>query len=479
MQYCRLAKEGMEIFRATKFFPYTVSSIAVMDKCIGFMIRSSYRSPNSVVRQTRVPVVAGLWVLLALTLVMVIWGMLVPIESAAVARGNVVLLSSKKVIQHLEGGIIKEIFVKEGDHVKAGQELMRLSDTAATAARDIVLQQINAARAANSRLIAERDKLPEVVFDKDIIELGKTNPEVAKIITTQTNLFASEIEMQKAKLAILDQRIAQSHEEIGGLESQIDGTSGQLNLYDEEMDMVQKMYDKGYDTKPHLLEVHRHHDELRGNRGQYEAQVAKVEQNIAETKISIIDQQNEFQTKVGQELKDVQAQITDLETKLRAAKDVVDRTKITAPVGGIVMGLKYHTSGGVVSPGTPIMDIVPQDDQLIIEVHVKPTDIANVHAGLDARVIFSAYKMRNTPKVPGKVTQVSADVFTEERSMNPSSYYVARVEVDKNFLAHMQKHIELYPGMPADVMIKTGSRSFIGYLFKPITDSMHSAFREE
>ncbi len=474
-----LLSSVVQLARRIKRSPRVLQTITLMDECVCFMTKRDYQTSNSAVAEIRIVLVAGLWVMLALGIVILVWGAIVPIESAAVARGNVVLLSSKKTIQHLEGGIIKEILVREGDHVQSGQELIRLNDTSATAARDIVQQQLYAARAANSRLIAERDKLPEVTFDKDMVEMGGTHEEVARIITAQTNLFRSEMEIQRAKLAILDQRIAQSDEEISGLKSQIEGTSGQLNLYDEEIGMVQNMYNKGYDTRPHLLEVERHHNELKGNRGQYESQVAKVKQNIAETRMSIIDQQNEYQTKVGQELKDVQAQIADLETKLRAAKDVVDRTKLTAPVSGIVMGLKYHTPGGVIAPGTPIMDIVPQNDQLVIEVRVKPTDIANIHTGLDARVIFTAYKMRSTPKVPGKVTQVSADIFTDDRAAQPSSYYLAQVEVDKKFLEHMQKHIELYPGMPADVMIKTGSRSFLGYLFGPITDSMHSAFREE
>jgi HlyD family type I secretion membrane fusion protein len=453
--------------------------VAVLDKGAKFMTQGQISLENSAIAAVRMPLVVGFWVMLALALVILIWGVLVPIESAAVAKGSVMLLSNKKTVQHLEGGIIKDILVKEGDMVSAGDPLIMLNDTAATANLNVLQGQLYVARASELRLIALRDQLPEIEFDDDMVEKSKSDDNLVKVMTAQVQLFDSEKSGQEAKMAVLNQRIAQSEKEIEGLKSQIEGASKQIESYGEETDTVQTLLKKGYDTKPHLFDLQRRQSELIGNRGQYDASIAKIEQNIIETKMQVINQQKEFETKNSENLRDIQAQIADLQDKLMAARDVADRSLITAPVSGIVTGLKYHTAGGVIAPGTPIMDIVPQDDLLVVEMHVKPNDISSVHAGQDARVIFTSYKMRTTPKIPGKITQVSADIFTDEHGAQPNSYYLARVEVDKKFLQHMEKHIELYPGMPADVLIRTGSRPFISYLFKPITDSMHSAFREE
>jgi len=454
-------------------------AVAVMDSGIRFMTVQTYRSSNPAMAAVRAPMVVGFWVMMLLAATILIWGALVPIDSAAVAKGTVVLLSNKKTVQHLEGGIIQAILVKEGDTVTAGQPLIRLSNANADANNNLLLEQLYAARATQSRLVAERDNQQAVAFDADMVQSAKTNDDIAKAVAAQAHLFESEEGGQKAKLAVLDQRIAQSEEEISGLKSQLTSTDGQMKLYAEETNTVQVLLKKGYDTKPHLLDLQRHLDELQGNKGRYEADIAKAQQNIIETHMQTINQQKEFETKVAQDLRDAQAQIADLGNKLRSAKDVVDRTLITAPVGGIVTGLKYHTTGGVIAPGTPIMDIVPQDDLLVIEAKVKPSDISVVRNGLDARVIFTSYKTRSTPKIPGKVTQVSADTFSDDRSMQASPYYTVRIEVDKHFLQSLKKPIELYPGMPAEVMIRTGSRSFLSYLFRPIADSMHSAFREE
>lgn len=452
-------------------------AIAIMDNSIHFMTARDHTPDNSAIAAVRAPLVSGLWVMLALSVTTLVWGALVPIDSAAVAKGKVVLLSSKKVIQHLEGGIIRDILVKEGDQVAAGQPLIRLDNASAKATMDMLQTQLFEARAAESRLAALRDESPEIAFDASLVEGAKTDKTLAKIIAAQTRLFTSELEAHNAKLSVLQQRIAQAQEEIEGVKSQIGGTAGQLNLLEEEISTVKTLLEKGYATKTRLYELERNQSGLRGNSGQYESQIAKAKQNIAETQMAILDQQKEFETKISQDMRDTQAQVSDLENKLRAAKDVVDRTLITAPVNGIVTGLKQHTTGGVVTAGTPIMDIVPQDDQLVIESHVKPTDISVIENGQDARIVFASYKMRNTPKVPGKVTQVSADTFSEERGEQP--YYKAQVEVDKDFLQHMERPIALYPGMPVDVLISTGSRSFLSYLFKPISDSMNRAFREQ
>ena len=299
------------------------------------------------------------------------------------------------------------------------------------------------------------------------------------VIINQERLFESEHAEQYAKLAELGQRAAQSREEIKGLHAQGDGASDQLALLDQEIANVEELYKKGYATETRLLALKRNRSEMAGNQGQYQAQAAKMEQGITETDMAVINQQKDFETKTLQELHDTQLKVAELQDKLRAAEDVEGRTVITAPTEGIVTGLKYHTAGGVIPPGSPVMDIVPQNDSLIVEAHVRPVDIATIQTGMNARISFASYKSRTTPRVPGKVTQISADVFTDEHSSPPASYYTARIEVDKDFLHRLAKPIELRPGLPVDVMISTGSRSFLSYLLKPVADSMHSAFREQ
>jgi HlyD family secretion protein len=462
-----------------KIQKYTAITIIRMDIIIRFLTKPQYPSGNPAIDAVRLPLIIGLWVMITLGAVILIWGTLAPIESGALAKGSVALLSKKKSIQHLEGGIIKEILVNEGDKVIAGQQLILLSDTAASANVGILQWQLYIARANESRLIALRDNLSQLTFDNDMIESGKTDENLSNAMSVQTQLFNSALDTQKTKYSILDQRIAQSQEEIVGLEAQIKATASQIELGGEETATSQMLVKKGYDTKTHLFKLQRTQSELQGNLGQYSSEVAKTRQNIAEIQMQRINQQNEFETKNSQDLRDIQAQISNLNDKLREAKDVLERTVVTAPNDGIITALKYHTAGGVITPGAVIMDIIPQDDLLVIEAHIKPNDISVVHAGLNARVIFTSYKTRTTPKIPGKVTQVSADTFFDEHRAQDAPYYIARVEVDKSFIDKMKEPIELYPGMPADVLIRTGSRSFLSYLFQPITDSMNSSFREK
>lgn len=233
---------------------------------------------------------------------------------------------------------------------------------------------------------------------------------------------------------------------------------------------------KGLTSKPRLLALQRESEALRGQRGQNIASIARIEQNIAEMKLQIINQKNDFATEIAGELKETRSRMNEYRERLGATKDVMQRTVITSPSEGIVTGLSVHTVGGVIEPGQPIMDIVPQDQPLVLEVRVQPMDIDVVSKGLPARVIFSAYKSRRMPLLTGSVTQVSADAFTDNQGL---SYYTAKVEVSPDEISRVEMPIRLTPGMPTDVYIRTGSRSFLGYLLAPVMDSMHQAFREE
>jgi HlyD family type I secretion membrane fusion protein len=402
--------------------------------------------------------------------------LLAPLDSAAIAVGKVVLDSNTKNIDHLEGGIVEEILVREGQQVEEGQPLIRLDKVAALARLDLYQNQFVAARATEARLLAERDTLDEVVFPPELQELEADHPQVASNMDAQRRLFVSRRDGLQGKTDVMNQQIKQSEEEISGLEKQIASSSRQLALLEEEIRDVRTLRKTGDAPKTRLLALERRQAEIQGEKGERTAMIARAKQRINEAQIQIYNLQTEFQNDVVGELKETQVQIADLEEQLRAAKNVFDRIEIRAPIGGQITGLAVHTVGGVIAPGETIMRIVPQDDLLIIEAHVSPQDIDVVHEGLMARVRLSAYKTRKVPLVEGQVTTVSGDRFENERT--GETYYTARITVDEEQLAKLED-VKLTPGMPAEVLIVTGSRTLFSYLTSPIRDSFTRAIREQ
>lgn len=425
---------------------------------------------------TRPAVVAGMWMFVLVFGVFGLWAAIAPIKSAAVTSGQVVLDTNRKTIQHLEGGIIAEIFVREGQVVKEGDPLIRLDDTAAKARLDLFRSQSIAARTAAARLLAERDNKKKIDFPEDLLKERETNPVVAENLDSQRRLFKTRRKSTEGELSILRQKSGQYKEEIAGLESQKQSATDQIKLLNEEIDTVAELLKKGNAMRPRLLALQRNASALEGQRGEYASGISRAQQSIAETEIAMINLRNDFLNKVVAELKDTQTQIADLEERLRASADTVARIIIPAPISGQVTGLKVHTVGGVIAPGEKIMDIVPKDDKLIVEVMVKTEDIDVVRPDLEARVRLSAYRSRYVPLLNGKVTYVSGDRFVDERSGMP--YYSARIEIDYGELEDLD-NVKLYPGMPTEALIVTGSRSFLSYLIDPIALSFNHAFREE
>lgn len=435
-----------------------------------------YNGANPAIASVYGPYRASIIVMLIISFIILVFGSIVPIDSAAVAKANVVVLSSRKTIQHLEGGIIQKILVKDGDLVKPGQALVELSDVTPKANRTILQTQLYSEQISEQRLLALREGKSQLTLNEDVKRV-QNEPDVSKMIKEQTALFLSQKQTYDDKTKTLRLRVEQTKEEIGGLRSQIKSTSGQLRYINEEISTVSKLVKKGLAIKPRLLALQREQERLAGDRGQYTANVAKAQQSINGIEVELLNLKNDFNTQLASEMKENQQKRADLQEKLRAASDVMTRTIITSPTEGIITGLKFHTEGGVITPGTPIMDIIPQDEELVLEAKINPIDIDVVTAGLEARVVFSAYKTRNLPQLTGKVTQVSADSFTQQ-GLQETSYYTAKIAVDSEQMKEMAPQIRLHPGMPADVYIHTGSRSFLGYLFAPITDSLRKAFKE-
>ncbi len=425
-------------------------------------------------RIARGPIRFGLYAFILIFGIFGLWSAFAPLDSAAIAPGIVVLDSNRKQIQHLEGGIVDEILVTEGQFVDAGDTLVRLSETAAKARLELVSGQLHAERATAARLVAERDDAGRIDFPPDL--LNSTDPELAEIIESQRRLFTVRQDALSSKIGVLSKRIEQFRDEIRGLRSQTTSTEDQLVLIKEEVSVVDSLLKKGNAVKPRLLALQRQQAELEGRRGEYLAMIARAQQSITQTDIEILNIQNEHLKDLVDQLRETQERIAQLQEQRNTAKDVLDRLVVVAPQSGIITGMKIHTQGGVIAPGETVMELVPQDDKLIIEARVSPQDIDVVHQGLEAQVRLTAFKTRKIPPVRGDVIYVSADRFIDPQTNQ--GYFLSRIEIDEDELMRLQE-VELYPGMPADVLIVTGSRTLLSYLIAPITDSFYLAFREQ
>lgn len=458
---------------------YTAAATDYMDKFATIVANKEYKGENPAIAAVYSQFRSCLIVISVITFITIVFGTLVPIESAAIARGSIVVVSKRKTVQHLEGGVIKAILVDDNQLVKKDQPLIEISDVAPKANREIIQSELWVLKASQERILALQNKAEEIKFPQEMLDAAENNVELKQSIKSQTELFNSQLKLQQGKVNTAKQHMKSAEEEIIGLEAKIESTESQLVLIKDEISSVESLLKKGYATKVHYHELLRTAAELKGNSAQFKAEIAKSKQGITENEMEIANLENDFANKTAEELHDVTSKIKDNEEKFSAAADVVRRTVITSPSEGIVTGLKFHTIGGVIGAGTPIMDITPQSDKLIVEAKVQPTDIDVVEVGLDARIVFTAYKSRRTPLISGKITQVSADTFSEQMGGQNISYYTARVEVDAQELAALNSKIKLYPGMPVDVFIRTGSHSFFSYMLSPITDSLQRAFKED
>ena len=310
-----------------------------------------------------------------------------------------------------------------------------------------------------------------------VLRLGQTgDTAVAAILVAQRQLMQQRQDALAHKRTLLLQKIAQINEEIAGLRAQVTSQSRQLTLIAEEVKGVTHLLNKGLERKPRLLALQRSQAEIAGLRAANEAAIARALQAIGEAEQQITTLDAERQEEIGTRLAEVTGELAAARDRLVAAADVLRRVVITAPIAGTVVQLKAHTVGGVVGSGQPILDIVPRDEDLLIDARIAPTDIDVVREGLPAQVVLSAYKQRNLPRLEGRVRSVSADRIVDEKTSTP--YYLVRIEVDREHLAKVAPDVELTPGMPAEAMVMTGHRTALSYLTQPFLDSLRRSMRE-
>jgi HlyD family type I secretion membrane fusion protein len=431
---------------------------------------------NSPEQRARPAIMLGLGIMAFLFGFLFLWAALVPLSSGAVAPAKIVVDSNRKEIQHLEGGIVKDILVKEGQKVKAGDVLIRLDNTTAQSRSDLLRGQYLAAKASEARLLAERDDKAAVVFPDELAMIEETDTQARENMDAQRRLFKTRRESVQGQIDVMNQKIAQSGSEISGLKQQADAASSQISLLNEEITVVRGLLAKGNALKPRLLALERQNADLLGQRGQAQAMVSRANQTINEAKLNIINLKTDFLNKVVAELKETQTQLSTLTEQMRSSTDIARRVEIRSPIDGSVTGLRANTVGGVVKPGDTLMTVIPENDQLIVEARVSPQDIDVVHAGLKAQVRLTAFKSRYMRPAQGEVLTVSADRFDDQRT--GEGYFIARIAIPQSELKDMG-NLKLSAGMPAEALIVTGRRTMLSYLVRPIRESFGRAFREQ
>jgi HlyD family secretion protein/epimerase transport system membrane fusion protein len=404
------------------------------------------------------------------------WAASAPLAGAAIASGVVSPDGSRRTVQHLEGGIIRGILVRDGSLVRAGEPLILLEDVQARAGFDMLQTRFYTLAATQARLLAEQSAAMSVRFPDWLIDATSAHPTALEAMVAQRAMFDARAKALAERKGILRQRIEQLRQEIAGLEAQIRADSRQIVLIDEEIQGVEQLYRKGLERKTRLLALQRGRADIEGNRAERRARIARAEQAIGEAELQIIAQGTAQLEAINEEASRIQSELAEIEQRLAASRDVLERTLITAPVDGTVVALRFRTPGGVIRPGEPVLEIVPDSEELLIDARVSPMDIDVVRAGLPARVVLPAFQQRHMPQIQGRVRQISADAITDPQT--GQRFFEARIEIDRNQLAALEPALELTAGMPAEVYITTGERTALDYLLSPFYDSLRRAFRE-
>ena len=422
--------------------------------------------------------------------VFLIWGSCAPLDSAAIANGQVTLTGKRKTIQHLEGGVVEAIWVAEGQRVQEGDPLITLSPTGVASQLQRILWQLKAAKVEEKRLLAQEAMtqepealtvIPDLDFTDPLLESLRDEPHdesMLQLMKTQQQIFEAKCKEQQAFLSGQQETIKAYKAQLGSIEKVLMGEKEKLKGFEELH--AKNIIPKFGHGMAGLFETQRAVLEMESDR-------TRLKSAIAEAGLKILQYKENLRSQIATEYRENHLQLLEFEQEYCRLKDIVDRTVIKSPVTGIVTGLEVHTIGGVIHPGAKLMDIVPESGELIIEAAVNPQDIESVFPGLEAKIQLNAYKARLVPRVSGEVISVSADVFQAPTggqggagmsAPGTSAYYLVRIKVSEEALNRLTVPVTLAPGMPVTVFIVKGNRTFLQYLLSPIKDSFHKAFKE-
>lgn len=407
-----------------------------------------------------------------------LWAALAPLDEGVPGPGVVIVDSKRKTVQHLKGGIVESIEVREGSRVKAGDVLLRLNDRDVRAQLEITRGQYWAVKATEIRLLAERDGKAKLVFPDDMIEGGKTDARAADAMRAQTQLFAARKASLSSLLSSLDEQISGYNEQIRGLRALENAKKTQIDLLEKEANSMRGLAAEGFIPRNKLYELERMLAEITGSRGNDLASIASAQASIAQIQQRKIQAQQDFRKDVESGISDAQRDVGIQLDRLQAYQDEFEHIVIKAPADGYVVGLTTHTVGGVVTPGTAIMDIVPEDDPLVIEAQLPVNLIDKVAVGNHAVIHFQiVLGGGRQPAIAGKLVQVSADRLTDQRTGNP--YFSARIEITPEGQSDLARHkIVPQAGMQTDVVVITGERTLLQYLIHPLSARFASGMRE-
>jgi HlyD family secretion protein len=434
-------------------------------------------TPTPVAPRTRLRGVtlAGNLMVLCFILGFGTWASFAPLDSAAIASGVVEPESSRKTIQHLEGGIVRSILVSEGDVVRSGQTLIALDDTRAASEVQSLQGQLWDAMARAARLQAEQQGQDSITIPAALAQDSSQNGPAAAAVSAQQTIFQARRQVHQSQISVIRERRHEVEQEIEGLKAQESAIVQRIGIVREELDMVATLVSKGLERRPRLLNLQRELAEVEGRRGEIAAQISRAGQVINESQATLFKLESDRQNEIAQSLREAQSQIFQFREKLLAAKDQLARTEIKAPEDGVITDLRIHTPGGVIGAGAPLMDLVPRQDRLIVTARLRPEDIDVVHPGLEAEVHLIPYNQRRVPRLKGTVMHVSADRLLDKRTDLP--YYATKIRLDDG--QAVANDIHIIPGMPAQVFITTGRGTVALYALRPLLDSFRNAFRED
>jgi protease secretion system membrane fusion protein len=406
-----------------------------------------------------------------------LWASFAPLDKGVPLSGTVAKESNRKAVQHLTGGTVQEILVKDGDHVKAGQVLVRMNGVNAKSAYEMSDVQYLTARASEARLIAERDGKSKITFPPEL-EQRRNEPRVAELLSLQNQLLMSRQGSLHNELAGVDESIAGLKVQINGLEESRKSKKEQVELLKEQLSGMRDLAKEGYVARNRLLDLERTYAQLTGSISEDIGNIGRSRSQVLELTLRKSQRMQDYQKEVRSQLSDTQREAEALEAKLDAQKQDLANVEVKAPVDGTVVNLAVFTQGGVVGSGAKMMDIVPSDDPLIVEGVLPVNLIDKVHAGLKVEMMFIAFNTNRTPHIEGEVEQVAADRTVDEKT--GQGFYKVRVKVTpKGAKLIAEHHLNIIPGMPVELLVKTGERTMMNYLLKPVFDRAKSSMSEE
>ncbi|WP_417742985.1 HlyD family type I secretion periplasmic adaptor subunit [Salipiger sp.] len=424
----------------------------------------------------RTPMTFGLMALAVLVAGFGTWAATTEISGAIIAGGQIQVDQNRQVVQHVDGGIVEEILVQEGDTVEQGEVMIRLDPTLLRSELKIVEGQYFELLARRARLEAERDNSDEVVFPDLVMARAETDDEVAELIEGQRNLFFARRDSRDREVEQLNKRSDQIGNQIEGVEAQVEALAAQLSFVEEELESQKSLLARGLAQASRVLSLQREAARLAGERGELVSTKAQAEGQITETEIEIIKLDTARREEAITTLRDMQYRSRELAEQRLALLEQLKRLEITAPVAGVVYGMTVFAPRSVIRAADPVLYLVPQDRPLVIAAQIEPIHIDQTHVGQEVTLRFSALDQRTTPELFGTVTQISADAFTNEETS--ASYYRAEIILNEGEADKLPEGSTLIPGMPVEAFLRTADRTPLAYLVKPFTDYFSKAFRE-